>query len=173
MKIAYADPIYIGQARKLYKEPEMDHVALIERLETEFPDGWALSASVPSMHLIMDMLRDRGLDLYRGDYRIGSCVKPFCAFKPNVNPAYAWEPVFFRGGGTENPPAANPEGLGPVQHHAQARAHGREARRLLLLGLRVAEPPARRRVPRPLPRQRRRHARLGEVARAEARRCAR
>lgn len=25
-------------------------------------------------------------------------VKPFCAFKPNVNPAYAWEPVIVHGG---------------------------------------------------------------------------
>jgi hypothetical protein len=25
-------------------------------------------------------------------------VKPFCIFKPNVNPAYAWEPVLVRGG---------------------------------------------------------------------------
>jgi len=25
-------------------------------------------------------------------------VKPFAAFKPNVNPAYAWEPVIVRGG---------------------------------------------------------------------------
>jgi len=25
-------------------------------------------------------------------------VKPFASFKPNVNPAYAWEPVIVRGG---------------------------------------------------------------------------
>lgn len=25
-------------------------------------------------------------------------VKPFCAFKANVNPAYAWEPMIVRGG---------------------------------------------------------------------------
>jgi hypothetical protein len=25
-------------------------------------------------------------------------VKPFAVFKPNVNPAYAWEPVIWRGG---------------------------------------------------------------------------
>jgi hypothetical protein len=30
------------------------------------------------------------------DYRIGAWVKPFASFKPNVNPAYAWEPVLFR-----------------------------------------------------------------------------
>ena len=32
------------------------------------------------------------------DTRIGAWVKPFAIFKPNVNPAYAWEPVLFRGG---------------------------------------------------------------------------
>ena len=32
------------------------------------------------------------------DVRIGAWVKPFCSFKPNVNPAYAWEPVIFMGG---------------------------------------------------------------------------
>lgn len=30
------------------------------------------------------------------DVRVGSWVKPFCSFKPNVNPAYAWEPVIFK-----------------------------------------------------------------------------
>ena len=30
--------------------------------------------------------------------RVGAWVKPFAAFKPNVNPAYAWEPVVFQGG---------------------------------------------------------------------------
>ena len=30
--------------------------------------------------------------------RIGVWVKPFASFKPNVNPAYAWEPVIFCGG---------------------------------------------------------------------------
>lgn len=32
------------------------------------------------------------------DTRIGIWVKSFCAFKRNVRPAYAWEPLFFRGG---------------------------------------------------------------------------
>jgi hypothetical protein len=32
------------------------------------------------------------------DARVAAWVKPFAIFKPNVNPAYAWEPVIFRGG---------------------------------------------------------------------------
>ena len=31
-------------------------------------------------------------------FRSMAWVKPFAAFKPNVNPAYAWEPVIVRGG---------------------------------------------------------------------------
>ena len=30
--------------------------------------------------------------------RLGAWTKPFASFKPNVNPAYAWEPVVFFGG---------------------------------------------------------------------------
>jgi hypothetical protein len=30
--------------------------------------------------------------------RIGAWVKTFASFKKGVNPAYAWEPVIFRGG---------------------------------------------------------------------------
>lgn len=29
---------------------------------------------------------------------MGAWTKPFAAFRPNVNPAFAWEPVIFRGG---------------------------------------------------------------------------
>lgn len=32
------------------------------------------------------------------DIRIAAWVKSFCAFKRGVRPAYAWEPVIFRGG---------------------------------------------------------------------------
>ena len=32
------------------------------------------------------------------DVRVMAWVKPFCSFKPGVNPAYAWEPVIVRGG---------------------------------------------------------------------------
>lgn len=94
MKFAYADPPYLGQGAKLYKHPEWDsvdtHRHFIARLDQEFPDGWALSASSPSLRHL--------LPLCPADVRIGAWVKPFASFKPNVNPAYAWEPVIFRGG---------------------------------------------------------------------------
>lgn len=94
MKFAYADPPYIGQAKKHYSHDpncaEVDHAALIDRLCCDFPDGWALSLSSPSLKQIIALCPD--------DVRVMAWVKPFCAFKANVNPAYAWEPVIVRGG---------------------------------------------------------------------------
>ena len=87
MKIAYADPPYIGCANKYPEKQEVDYTELIHQLEGY--DGWALSASSPS---IFDLA-----PLFNGNRpRIGAWVKPFCSFKPNVNPAYAWEPVFYK-----------------------------------------------------------------------------
>lgn len=90
MRFAYADPPYIGQARKHYSREEVDHADLIARLVREYPDGWALSASSPSLREI--------LPLCPPDVRVMAWVKPFCIFKPGVNPAYAWEPVIVHGG---------------------------------------------------------------------------
>jgi hypothetical protein len=94
IRVCYADPPYIGQAKKHYSaDPqcaEVDHGLLITTLCMDFPDGWALSLSSPSLHAI--------LPLCPPDVRVMAWVKPFCAFKPNVNPAYAWEPVIVRGG---------------------------------------------------------------------------
>ena len=84
MKVAYADPPYIGQARKHYGMPEVDHADLINRLEQEY-DAWALSCSSPSLGELLSMCKK--------PVRIMAWVKPFAVFKPNVNPAYAWEPA--------------------------------------------------------------------------------
>ena len=92
MRFAYADPPYIGQARKLYRTPEVDHHELLSRLNRDYPDGWALSASSPSLPALMAMP-----EMLAGIH-IGAWVKPFCSFKPGVNPAYAWEPIIFFGG---------------------------------------------------------------------------
>lgn len=95
MRFAYADPPYPGQAKKHYAAHpdyagEVDHGELVRRLCDEFPDGWALSTSSVA-------LRDV-LALCPPDVRVMAWVKPFASFKPNVNPAYAWEPVIVRGG---------------------------------------------------------------------------
>ncbi len=86
MKVAYADPPYIGCAKYYAEKTEVDHKELIDRLCRDF-DSWALSASSSSLKQVLSYCPD--------DVRVGAWVKPFCSFKPNVNPAYAWEPVIF------------------------------------------------------------------------------
>ena len=90
MRFAYADPPYPGQAQKHYADHpdyagEVDHAALISRLEREYPDGWALSTNP-------GCLRDL-LPLCPPKHRVLAWVKPFAAWKRNHWPAYAWEPV--------------------------------------------------------------------------------
>lgn len=94
MRFCYADPPYIGQAARHYDCDEIDHVALIAKLVAEFPDGWALSCSTPTLRIL--------LPLCPLDCRIGAWCKSFCAFKRGVRPAYAWEPVIYRGGRNKN-----------------------------------------------------------------------
>jgi hypothetical protein len=93
MRAAYADPPYIGQAKKHYsKDPsglcaEVDHQELIQQLMQY--DCWALSASSPSLHEILPMCPE--------DTRIMAWVKPFASFKRGVRVAYCWEPVLVWG----------------------------------------------------------------------------
>ena len=99
MRLAYADPPYIGQARYYPEQTEVDHLELLRRLCCEY-DGWALSCSSPSLKRILE------LEACPTNVRVGVWVKPFCSFKPGVNPAYAWEPVIFvpaRARGREKP----------------------------------------------------------------------
>jgi hypothetical protein len=99
MRFAYADPPYLGQGARLYgahhesasdwDNPET-HRKLFSRLLDEFSDGWAMSASTPSLRILLPMAPD--------SIRVCAWVKPFAVFKPGVNPAYAWEPVLLYGG---------------------------------------------------------------------------
>lgn len=99
MRFAYADPPYLGCAARLYgahheKASEYDtveaHARLLARLEREFPDGWAYSLTSTTLGAL--------LPCAPADVRIAAWVKTFAAFKPNVSPAYAWEPILFMGG---------------------------------------------------------------------------
>lgn len=102
MRFAYADPPYPGQAERHYSDDpqwaEVDHIALIAGLESARYDGWALSTNEPSLEYVTDCLKANGLRRSAGDYRTMAWVKPFASFKPNVNPAFCWEPVIVRGG---------------------------------------------------------------------------
>lgn len=90
MRMAYADPPYIGMAHLYPENEEVDHQVLIDRMNEEFSDGWALSLHSPALRIVLPMCPD--------DVRVLSWVKPFCSFKPSVRVAYAWEPVIVRGG---------------------------------------------------------------------------
>lgn len=103
MRFAYADPPYIGQAKKHYAKEaaqdgrvasEVDHVELIGRLDTQY-DAWALSLSTPSLEEILHICRRV---VGPNQVRVCSWVKPFAVFKPNVNPGYCWEPIIVKGG---------------------------------------------------------------------------
>lgn len=98
MKFAYADPPYLGYGsfytelhpNALDWDNPASHRSLIARLCDEYSDGWALSLTSGNLHDILPMAPKAA--------RIGAWVKPFCSFKKNVSPAYAWEPVIFMGG---------------------------------------------------------------------------
>ena len=88
MRVAYADPPYLGQAHKHYGMPEIDYEELLRTLQTY--DAWALSCSSPSLRTLLPLCPETA--------RVMAWVKPFCIFKPNVGVAYAWEPVIVQGG---------------------------------------------------------------------------
>jgi hypothetical protein len=86
MKFAYADPPYIGQAKRLYQCPEINHGQLIKDLEENY-DGWALSISSPTLREVLNMCPDK--------VRVGAWIKPFHSLK-GARPSYGWEPVIFK-----------------------------------------------------------------------------
>ena len=91
MRFAYADPPYIGNARRHYRKHadyagEVDHRVLIKTLESEY-DGWALSASMKSLPLVMKLCPDDVLTL--------AWVKPI-APPLGDHRHYSWEPVILR-----------------------------------------------------------------------------
>jgi hypothetical protein len=91
MKIAYADPPYPRLAKYYRDHPdydgEVDHAALIARLEAEF-DGWVLHTYSNAIPLLAPLVPCTARWL--------AWVKPFASFKPGVAPAYAWEPVIIK-----------------------------------------------------------------------------
>lgn len=90
MRLAYADPPYIGCAHLYAENEEVDHVHLLRRLQDEF-DGWVLHAAATpeSMAQLAPLVAAAGA-------RWMAWVKGFAAFKRNVSVAYAWEPVIVK-----------------------------------------------------------------------------
>lgn len=99
MRFAYADPPYLGLAKKFYGHLHKNaaaydrletHADLILRLDREYPDGWAMSLSSTSLADILSVCPP--------GVRVLAWIKPFCSFKPGVGLAYAWEPIILGGG---------------------------------------------------------------------------
>jgi hypothetical protein len=95
MRFAYADPPYIGQARKHYGHHEdyggeVDHRELVERMVDEYPDGWALSLSASSLPEILSYCPP--------DVRVLAWAKSMVHMLPGIRLQYGWEPVILRGG---------------------------------------------------------------------------
>jgi len=95
VRIGYADPPYIGCAH-LYKDHpdyagEVDHAALIERLERDY-DGWVLHAAATPLSMATLAPLVAAVPGARWMY----WTKGFAAFKRNVPVAYAWESVIVK-----------------------------------------------------------------------------
>jgi hypothetical protein len=96
VRFAYADPPYPGMARRWYRNHpdyggEVDHAELIERLERDFPDGWALSTSARALKQVLALCPD--------GVRICAWTKPMSAmFVNSVSVQYSWEPVLLMRG---------------------------------------------------------------------------
>jgi hypothetical protein len=91
VRLAYADPPYLGQAKRHYADDpsgieaaEVDFPALIDRLRTY--DGWAMSASSPSLGHMLNLAPEA---------RVAVWCKPWCSWKPSNRVQFAWEAVLF------------------------------------------------------------------------------
>jgi hypothetical protein len=96
MIFAYADPPYLGCCGLYdhhHEEPfgcwddAETHASLVDYLCRHFPEGWAMSASAPSLATILPLCPE--------GHRTAPWCKTFSVFKKGVRPAYAWEPVIF------------------------------------------------------------------------------
>lgn len=55
MVFAYADPPYPGKAHYYPEKTEVNHVSLLEALQKNYPDGWALSTSSAALRDILPL----------------------------------------------------------------------------------------------------------------------
>lgn len=55
MTFAYADPPYPGKAGYYPEKTEVDHASLLEQLQKNYPDGWALSTSSAALRDILPL----------------------------------------------------------------------------------------------------------------------
>lgn len=101
MRFAYADPPYFGCGASHYGEhhPEAaawddqtTHLQLVDRLQTEYPDGWALSCNPRDLPWLLHYVAQAAPDA-----RVAAWCKTWHQIRPTTV-QFAWEPVIFRGG---------------------------------------------------------------------------
>lgn len=96
MKIAYADPPYLGMGKKMYGklheeaaiwDDPQSHISLMQKLEKEY-DAWAFSMTSTSLSILSPHVPEGS--------RFACWVKPFAAWRPNHRVQYTWEPIVFK-----------------------------------------------------------------------------
>jgi len=99
MCFAYADPPYLGNGKKRYADHHenageydnlQSHYDLIELLQNEYPDGWALSLNPKDLVW--------ALPKCPSTVRVMAWTKTFHQIRSNVSIQYAWEPLIVFGG---------------------------------------------------------------------------
>lgn len=90
MRFGYADPPYPGKAKRYYDCAEVDHAALLSRLQQY--DGWALSTDSEALPRILTICVARALPVRVAAWFRGArpCISNW--------PLKAWEPVVYAGG---------------------------------------------------------------------------
>ncbi len=110
MRFAYADPPYVGQAKRHYGDHsdyagEVDHESLIRSMTMEY-DGWALSCSMKSLQQLLAYCPPHVLVL--------SWVKPTSPPMGDKR-IYSWEPVILHNGRKPRIPTRTSLVLSPPQ----------------------------------------------------------
>jgi hypothetical protein len=118
LTLAYADPPYPGKAWIYRDHPdyagEVDHRALLERLTTEFPDGWALSTSAEALPMILRFPE------CPTDVRVAAWHRGERPTKAHL-PLNGWEPVLWRGGRQIASDTGATRRVDSLVYHARAR----------------------------------------------------
>ena len=96
MKFAYADPPYHNMGKRLYGklheqasiwDEKQTHLDLIDTLQSQYPDGWALSCNPRDLAWLLPVMPQ--------DARIAVWTKTYHQIRP-TSTQYAWEPVIWR-----------------------------------------------------------------------------
>jgi len=146
LRIAYADPPYVGKAHLYADQPtfagEVDHASLIQELRGF--DGWALSCSTESLDYLRGLLTP--------EERAGMVRTCYWGKPLPIKPTHAG--ILTRTEAVLVKPARVARPAVPDSHLGGSDPHRPQAHRLQCLAVPTARPAARRRVPRSLPRHR-------------------